>query len=238
MMDAVLFWTFAPLAIIMALGVVFSSSVLYSALCLLGVFVSIAAFFALNNADFLAVAQVLVYAVGLTIVILFGIMFTGRQLTFGYSAEQFKRRSPYMLIAGLLALGLVAAYLTGQMPFEVASEAWLATLKSEGTTRALGTLLFSKYVLPFELVSILLLVAMMGAIVLSRKKLEPAKEGLVYEQANSEPIAPSTDVRRAVGYHTTPAGEAGLKVSDASDAENVDQAEPVLSTESVGATVY
>jgi NADH:ubiquinone oxidoreductase subunit 6 (subunit J) len=168
MIEATMFWIFAVLSVVAALGVVINRSIVYSALFLIVVFLSIAAFFVLNNADFLAVAQTIVYAVGLTIILLFGVMFTGDKLRFDrpISAGRF------------LAYGLVVAFTTGLLlragvfhfTENPISPEVIAILQSEGSTRMLGRLLFDKYLLPFELVSILLLVAMIGAIVMAKKR--------------------------------------------------------------------
>ncbi|MEB3287995.1 MAG: NADH-quinone oxidoreductase subunit J [Vampirovibrionales bacterium] len=170
MIDLIIFWVFASIAIIAAVGVVTNKSIIKAALMLLAVFLSQAAFFVLNNADFLAIAQILVYAVGLTIVLLFAIMFTGDKTQL--EAKPVSRGAKIMTTlivlytAFLLLSALAYPFRSVVLPpdsFQVIS------LLNEGSTRMLGQLLFSRYGLPFELASILLTAAMIGAIVLSKK---------------------------------------------------------------------
>jgi NADH:ubiquinone oxidoreductase subunit 6 (subunit J) len=168
MFESTVFWIFATVALIAGLGVVLSPSVLYSALCLIIVFFSMAAFFILNNADFLATAQILVYGVGLTIVLLFGLMFTA-DAPFPALPGKLKR----IIIASLGSTSVAGLLFMASMKFNIAkveaSAQWIKTLQTVGSTEAIGQLIFSKYVLPFEVASLLLLGAMIGAIMLSRK---------------------------------------------------------------------
>ncbi|MEB3244914.1 MAG: NADH-quinone oxidoreductase subunit J [Vampirovibrionales bacterium] len=176
MIEAVIFWTFALMAIGGAIGVVLHKSILYSALFLIVTFLSIAGFFVLNNADFLAVAQTIVYVVGLTIVMLFGIMFTGQQAFAPRKRSKTERFAPFVAAGMLLLLLLVVGVASfGQMgPFALGEllPQTAAVLKAQGSTQMLGTLLFSRYVLPFELASVLLLVAMLGAILIAKRELD------------------------------------------------------------------
>ncbi len=179
MFESTLFWIFATVAVVAALGVVLAPSVLYSALCLIVVFFSIAAFFLLNNADFLATAQVLVYGVGLTIVMLFGIMFTG-DTPLSARAGRLGR----LLIASISSVALFALLFINFLGFNIkqlpASAQWIRELHEQGSTLAIGQLIFGKYVLPFEVASILLLGAMIGAIMLSKKTFTSQEPGLTF----------------------------------------------------------
>ncbi len=181
--ENLIFWTFATLAVLSALGVVFHRSIIYAALFLIVVFLSIAGFFVLNNADFLAVAQLIVYAVGLTIVLLFGIMFTGdRQFKDGTTRTQ----ALACMVVGGLALGLllpaaIYAYRVVPTPPSLA-----AILSAQGTTELLGGAIFTTYLLPFEMVSVLLLLAMIGAIILSKKAFAGPRPGVKYELRTSQ----------------------------------------------------
>lgn len=173
-LDNVLFWVFAVLSIGSALGVVLHRSIIYSALLLIVVFLSISGFFVLNNADFLAVAQTIVYAVGLTIIMIFGVMFTGDRSFANEPKARFQTLGYGIVVAFTFALLLRAGvypYAIAQMPPEIAQR-----LQTEGSTVMLGQLLFSTYALPFELASILLLVAMIGAIVIAKKKFLTVEE--------------------------------------------------------------
>lgn len=192
MVDNTMFWTFAATSILGAIGVVAHRSIVYAALFLLMVFMSIAGIFLLNNADFLALAQVLVYAVGLVIIMLFAVMFTGDN---PFKDEQVPK-STYVMF------GIVGAYLVATMmrvigyPFATMrpSPGFSTIIATDGSTGLLGELLFQNYALPFELASILLLIAMVGAIVLAKKNLEdtpPAflDKGSVLAEETSKALA-------------------------------------------------
>jgi NADH:ubiquinone oxidoreductase subunit 6 (subunit J) len=174
MLDSVIFWTFAIIAVIASFGAVVSRSAIYAALCLIAVFMSIAGFYVLNNADFLAMAQVIIYAVGLTILMLFAIMFTGDKPV-ARSKVNRTARLAYGIIASYVFCLLIRAVVDWPGPHEPLMNATVKeTLARQGSTEMLGTLLFGQYALPFELASILLLVAMIGAIVIAKKQfLEP-----------------------------------------------------------------
>ncbi|MGE0200845.1 MAG: NADH-quinone oxidoreductase subunit J [Candidatus Melainabacteria bacterium] len=169
LVDSVIFWAFALLAVGGALVTVFHRSVVYAALSLIVVFMSIAGFFVLNNADFLAIAQVIIYAVGLTIILLFAVMFTGdRQFT-----SQGKK--PVLVAYGIIAAYTLALVWRGvQYGFPdnapAAGSVLAQAIHRDGSTLMLGNMLFQNYALPFELASILLLIAMVGAIVLAKKR--------------------------------------------------------------------
>ncbi len=172
--ENILFWVFGLLAVTAGLGVVFHRSLIYSALFLIVVFLSIAGVFVLNNADFLAVAQTIVYGVGLTIIILFGIMFTGDR-PFEDRFPSPSKRLAYLIVGGLFLAMLIPATIY-QYNIQPASKGLIATYMTEGSTGLLGLALFTKYALPFEVASVLLLLAMVGAIILSKKHMGSVEE--------------------------------------------------------------
>ncbi len=184
LVDNLIFWAFAALSVGGALGVVFHRSVIYAALFLMVVFFSIAGVFILNNADFLAVAQTIVYGVGLTIVMLFGIMFTGDRL-FKDSSVTRRQFLAYLIIAGLALLLFLPVALHTYSVIPTPPEL-IAILKTEGTTRLLGKSLFTNYALPFEIASVLLLLAMIGAIIISKKTFVDEPETLKYDLPETE----------------------------------------------------
>lgn len=169
----------------------------------------------LNNADFLAVAQVLVYAVGLTIVLLFGVMCTGDRAIVDApdAAKRVLWRSAlgFLTAGALLGLLLPAArfsFTTGAMSAEV-----IARFQSEGSTAMLGELLMTRYALPFEIASVLLLAAMVGAIVIAKKTLNEVKAaqaaGVKFAIGNAplaQDAAPAFN--RATFHHKDPAAVA------------------------------
>jgi NADH-quinone oxidoreductase subunit J len=178
MVEALLFWVFAGLALFSAFAVVTCRSILYSTLSLIIVFLSIAAFFVMNNADFLAIAQLIVYAVGLTIIVLFGVMFTGDALSEkspATSAGQGPAPKILFAVVSTMVGGLLIALLQTPFTLKAPSAFLVKTLIHDGSTALLARLLFNQYAIPFELASILLLVAMIGAIILAKKHIAPSE---------------------------------------------------------------
>jgi NADH-quinone oxidoreductase subunit J len=166
-MDLIVFYIFAGLAIIAALGVVAVRSAVYSALCLAVVFVSLAALYVLLSAPFIAVAQVMIYAGAILILFVFVIMMLSPGIDQGAGA--LKRQRPLAIIFGLaLVTELVAVLAIAVLP-PARGMFSPETIAEIGSTQAVGALLFTDFLLPFEITSLLLLVAMVGVIVLAKK---------------------------------------------------------------------
>lgn len=161
--------SFAILAAMMigsALGVVLLENVVYSAFLLGGVFISIAGMYLLLNADFVAAAQVLIYVGAVNVLILFAIMLVNKREAFKPIAKSWIRRAATALVcAGIFAL-LSAMVLT--TPWAIST-----AVPIESSIIAIGLHFFSDFLLPFELASILLLMALVGAIVLARREFLP-----------------------------------------------------------------
>ncbi len=201
MMDTLVFWFFAVVSVLMAIGVVFAPSVLYAALCLLSVFFCMAGFFLLNNADFLAVAQVMIYAVGLTIVLMFGLMFTGNQALPTQEKQWGWLVKTIAIISGLSIVGVLIKASTSFVPKLISPLGDVATrtLIANGTTAQLGELLLTKYILPFELVSVLLLIAMIGAILLSKKTFAEQGSGVFFSFEDGKLVPEALGWKKDVG---------------------------------------
>lgn len=181
MIDSAIFWIFAVVSVVAALGAVLNRSNIYAALCLIAVFMSIAGFFLLNNADFLAMAQIIIYAVGLTIIMLFAIMFTGDRPMLSKKASQAGKVAYGIIVAYVFALLIRASLIGSSVGGAGVNKSLAARFTAEGSTSMLGELLFNKYALAFELASILLLAAMIGAIVIAKKKFYESDETLLGE---------------------------------------------------------
>lgn len=198
--DSAIFWVFAALSVTAALGAVLSRSIINAALCLIVVFMSISAFFLLNNADFLAIAQIIIYAVGLTIIMLFAIMFTGDKPLPKASSHPLARVAYLLVLAyvGALLIKTMAGVFSIQMTHPP-SAVTIQTLAEQGSTGLLGNLLFKNYALPFEIASVLLLAAMIGAIVIAKKRFVEAGslEGDTHFEIDSE-SAPSPEALEAL----------------------------------------
>jgi len=165
--ELILFLVLAVIAIMTALGMLFSRNAVYSALFLVLNFVTVAIFYLLLSAPFIAMAQITVYAGAIMVLFLFVIMLLGAEAIPGRPSWQ-KFVFP-TVIAGILAIEAVYILVTRARP-EGTVLAPDKMVNDPVTLVELGKTLFSSYLLPFEVTSILLLVAMVGAIVLTRKE--------------------------------------------------------------------
>jgi NAD(P)H-quinone oxidoreductase subunit 6 len=162
--------SFGILAVLMigaALGVVLSSSIVYSAFMLGGVFISIAGMYLLLNADFVAAAQVLIYVGAVNVLILFAIMLVNKRQDF----TPFPSAGVRKVLTALVSVGLF-----GLLSAMVLATPWAyssAPVGGESSIILIGEHFFSDFLLPFELASILLLMAMVGAIILARREYLP-----------------------------------------------------------------
>ena len=161
--ELICFAILAAIVIIGSLGVILLSNIVYSAFLLGGVFMAVAGLYLLLNASFVAAAQVLVYVGAVNVLILFAIMLVNKK-------EDLKPikslRTRKILSAGVCA-GLLGLLIRVDL-----TTPWLLpgppAIGEEATVR-IGEHLFTDYLLPFELASVLLLMAMIGAIVLARR---------------------------------------------------------------------
>lgn len=150
-----------------ALGVVLLDNIVYSAFLLGGVFTSMAGLYILLNAGFVAAAQVLVYVGAVSVLILFGIMLVNKEQQF----TPMKQAWVGKVATGGVCVGLFALLTTSTLntPWAISTE----VPQGELATVAIGIHFFTDYLLPFELASVLLLIALIGAIVLARRELIP-----------------------------------------------------------------
>jgi NAD(P)H-quinone oxidoreductase subunit 6 len=166
--------SFGILAVMMlgaALGVVLLSNIVYSAFLLAGVFMSIAGVYLLLNADFLAAAQILIYVGAINVLILFAIMLVNKREDFAAIPGRWFRQGATALVC--LGLFILLATMVLVTPWSLPATAPVAI---ESTIVEIGKHFFSDFLLPFELASILLLMAMVGAIILARRDLIPEPE--------------------------------------------------------------
>jgi NADH-quinone oxidoreductase subunit J len=166
--DLILFLILSLVAIGTAMGMLLSRNAVYSALFLVLNFITVAVFYLLLGAPFIAMSQITVYAGAIMVLFLFVIMLLGAESL--PQAEVLPWQRPFAIALAVILVG-EAAYLlitraTSTGPVPLPGEAANTTVN----LRALGLALFSQYLLPFEVTSILLLVAMVGAIVLIRKE--------------------------------------------------------------------
>ena len=168
--DGVQIVTFGILALMMlasALGVVLLNNIVYSAFLLGATFTSIAGLYILLNAAFVAAAQVLIYVGAVNVLILFGIMLVNKRQDFTPVQNAWLSR----VATGVVCLGIFALLSTMVLatPWVLSSEA----IAGDDAIVVIGRHFFTDFLLPFELASVLLLMALIGAIVLARREYLP-----------------------------------------------------------------
>jgi NADH-quinone oxidoreductase subunit J len=158
-----IFLLFAVVAVASAFLVVSVRSVMHSALFLAVFLLSVAAFFFIFDADFLGIVQILLYVGGVIVLILFAVMLTAR-VSSSLLQQTNEQKYSALIVCVLLFIMLSFSILTsGMQGFE-------NTLLQSGTIRSVGWLLMTVYVLPFEVASVVLLAALIGAMAIVGKK--------------------------------------------------------------------
>ena len=156
-----LFILIAALVIASAFWVVFSPNLIHSAVSLLFTLFSTAGLYIFLYADFIAATQVVIYVGGILVLIIFGVMLTSKIETPSIAAS-----SKNQFIGGIGAFGIfvIQAGIIFNTQWNIGS-----VQSRDATVDTIGKLLLNEYLLPFEIVSILLLAALMGAALLSRR---------------------------------------------------------------------
>jgi NADH-quinone oxidoreductase subunit J len=164
LLTQIIFYFFAALTILSAAVVVFSRSLIYSAFGLLFTFFGVAALYVFLGADFLAATQMVIYVGGVLVLLLFGVMLTHKLYDLNLKTETFQ-----FIPALLIVLALF-----GILVFVMLNTQWHGGVERPftPTTADIGTLFMSDYVLPFEIASIFLLVALIGAAMIVRRRPE------------------------------------------------------------------
>jgi NADH-quinone oxidoreductase subunit J len=166
-MDIVLFLLFAAIAVVCALNLVIQKHPIASALSLIGVMAALAAIYLQLGGEFIAAAQLVVYAGAIMVLFVFVIMLLNE------GKERKAKRLLWVSIGGLPLLfvfvALIHFMITHLLP---SSENVQFGGFTDGTAAAIGTKLFTAYLLPFEVTSVLILIAIVGAIVLARKEVD------------------------------------------------------------------
>jgi len=166
-MDALLFMIFAAIAVVCAINLVIQTHPISSALSLVGVMAALAALYLLLGGEFIAAAQLVVYAGAIMVLFVFVIMLLNA------GTESTTRRRPWARYAGvpllLMLLGAVAWLIQKSAP---ATDNVAFGEFTRGTPLEIGRALFTTYLLPFEVTSVLILIAILGAIVLARKEID------------------------------------------------------------------
>jgi NADH-quinone oxidoreductase subunit J len=173
MLEFVVFYLFAAIAVVSAVLVITRENAVHSAMFLAATLLSVAGVFLSLQAEFLAGVQVIVYVGGVLVLFVFVIMLvpTDNLLL----ERRYNRQGRIVLIvAVLLGIELLWGLFRGDR-FQLPQEAPPAGI--EGNSEWVGTVLYQQYLLPFEIASILLLVAIIGAVVLSKKAIGESRAG-------------------------------------------------------------
>ena len=217
-MLALLFILFAGLAVGCAIAVVAQRNPLYSAISLIGVFIALACLYVTLSAPFIAAVQVIVYAGAIMVLVVFVIMLL--------NVEEEQRRRTRLAFLVPSAIFLAAIFIAEVSFFIDAVERSPSTptsaLSDTGLTASIGASLFTVYLLPFEITSILLLMAIVGAMTLARRIKELPAGARVIPGAQLFAVnvidakAPLTDTTAIETHNTTEAAEL-LGLADAHD---------------------
>jgi len=164
LLTQIVFYFFAVLTVGSAAAVVFSRSLIRSAFALLFTFFGVAALYAFLGADFLAATQMVIYVGGILVLLLFGVMLTHKLYELNRKSETYQLMPAVVVVFGIFGVLVTFIMRThwhsgGQSP-------------AVPTTAAIGELLMREYILPFEAASILLLIALIGAAMIVRRKSE------------------------------------------------------------------
>ena len=167
-MEQYIFYFLGALALMSAGYMVFAKNPLYAILSLIVTFFSIAGLYVLLNAQFLGIVQIIVYSGAIMVLFLYVLMMLN------LSAKDESKKHNLLRLAGVVASGIIMIGLLGafkgyksQIPDMMMGPA----NPNVGLTKTLGKLLFSEYVLPFELASILILAGIVGAVLIGKKEL-------------------------------------------------------------------
>ena len=175
MLELIVFYTFATVAVVSAILVITRKNAVHSAMFLAATLLSVAGVFLSLHAEFLAGVQVIVYVGGILVLFVFVIMLvpTDRAV---FERRYNRQGKVALAVAAILVAELGYGLYSGQ-DIEFAGPA--AGTVIEGNSQWVGTVLYQNYLLPFEIASILLLVAIIGAVVLSKKPPSEERAGQI-----------------------------------------------------------
>ena len=169
-MEALVFYLFAGIALGAAVMVVTMRNPMYSAISLLTCFLSVAGLFFLRHAEFVGIVQVFVYGGGIMVLFLFTIMLVNLQ-NLRETALFLRQSRLAALLVGAMAVAFIILFMGLEFGAAFAQPDAFRAVEGEviGNTEAIALTLYRDYLLPFEIASVFLLVAMIGAVILGRK---------------------------------------------------------------------
>jgi NADH-quinone oxidoreductase subunit J len=168
MLDQIVFYFFAALAVVSAILVVTRRNVVQSAIFLITALLATAGIFLQLHAEFLFIVQVILYAGGIMVLFVFVIMLINMDVNL-HQIQWNRQWWLGFLLAIVVGAELTIAIAVGRSQISLGEPVPVSAL--EPSTQLVGRVLFTEYMLPFEIASILLLVAMIGAVVMAKKKI-------------------------------------------------------------------
>ena len=179
-LSSIPFYLLAAITVICSLGMILNPNLVRAGFTLIGSFAAISGFYFMLSANFVAVSQVLIYAVGIVLVIVFAVMLCSLK-------EEASKVKDYIFASKPKAAFsiVISALVFSVLSFVIQSQDWetitrltgaskyanLVDMVDEKYTSQIGYLMLNKYLLPFELISVLLLVVLVGVIILSKKEI-------------------------------------------------------------------
>src|SRR6476659_1027575 len=171
MLEAIVFYTLATLIIAFGVLVVTTRNTVHCVLFLVANFLCVAMVYVLLAAEFLAIIQILVYAGGIVVLYLFVVMLVNLQRSPDASPRRRRQSSAGFALAAVMLAEISAILVfSAARPAGAAAAVTAPAQAAMGNTQVIGMMLYSDYLVPFEVASMLLLVAMVGAIILARKE--------------------------------------------------------------------
>lgn len=169
-MEAYLFYIVATITVVSGVYLIFEKNPVFGALYLIQTMVSIAVLYILLEAQFVAAVQIIVYAGAIMVLFLFVIMLLNLDIK-----EEAKNALPFQripaILMGIALFTVIGIVIKSKLLQGKHDQYTTAYVNSVGNTKLIGNLLFTEYLLPFEITSILLFVAAIGAIMLAKRKL-------------------------------------------------------------------
>jgi NADH-quinone oxidoreductase subunit J len=200
--DEIVFWVFAPISVGSAIAMLFQRNAVHAALFLVVNFFTLAVFFLVLDAPFLFAVQIIVYAGAIMVLFLFVIMLLGVDREESL-IERLRGQRPVAIALGLgLVLEIVVAVRTGVGFAAKGAANFDAVANRGGNAQALSRVLFRQYFYPFEVTSVLLIIAAVAAMVLAqRRRLSRTPAG-----TDAETVATAGDGRRTASLEEEPVG--------------------------------
>ena len=156
-----IFYAFAIITVVSAFIVVLSKNIIYSAVSLFITLFGVAGFFVLLHADFIAVTQIMIYIGGILVLLIFGVMLTTKITDVKLKTKNINALTSAIFVVGITTVLIFIMLTTNWKVAEV--------VKYDETIDKIGVLLLTDYLLPFEIASIILLIALIGAAMYARK---------------------------------------------------------------------